>query len=136
MRKIVWTLAVLSVGAIMILPTSPAQATVERHELECTAYLVSLDTSGGREWQGGNVWHGRNGLETNRTEGSPYCAGMEVVVGNANLGVVGQAWGTFRYELDAFPGSGFKGRWQVQFNSPTGGEGDEVGQGYGLFEGW
>ncbi|HEX9122710.1 MAG TPA: hypothetical protein VF984_05020 [Actinomycetota bacterium] len=138
MRKIVRTLAVLSVGAITIVPMWPAQAAVERHELQCTTYLVSFDGSGGRGWEAGNTSHGRTGVETNRTEGSPYCAGMEIVGPEAgfNQGLVFTAWGTFRYELDAYPGSGFEGGWQLQFNNANQGQGEEVGTGYGFFEGW
>ncbi len=82
-------------------------------------------------------------MDTNRTEGSPYCAGMEIVGPDAGanevvivLGPRGTYWGTFRYELAAYPGSGFEGRWQMQANLHTWAEGDEVGTGYGVFEGW
>ncbi len=138
MRKIVRTLAVLSIGAMMIVPIWPAQAAVERHDLECTAWNVSFDTSGTRIWEAGPTFHARTAVETNRTEGSPYCAGMEIVGpdAGANEALVGTYWGTFRYELDAYPGSGFEGRWQMQCNVATWCEGDEVGTGYGYFEGW
>lgn len=137
MRKIVRTLTVL-VGAMVIVPMWPAQAAVEGHDLECTAYFLSFDGSGGRGWEAGITSHGRIGVETNRTMGSPYCTGTEIVGPEIgfNQALVGTFWGTFRYELDAFPGSGFEGRWQMQFNYPTQGEGEEVGTGYGAFDGW
>ncbi len=139
MRKIVRMLAVLSFGAMMLVPMWPAQAALERIDIACTAYFVSLDTSGTRTWEAGNTFHARTAVETNRTEGSPYCAGMEIVgpEGGFNGALVGTVWGTFRYELTGpYSGSGFEGRWQMQGNLATQNEGDEVGTGYGVFEGW
>ncbi len=131
---LVRTLAVLSVGAMMIVPMWPARATVERIEIACTDYFLSLDLSGATDWMAGNVWHGRGGQETVRTEGSPYCEGKEIVVGSVNLNDewVEEDWGTFRYELDAFPGSGFEGSWRCASSGPC----EEVGTGYGALEGW
>lgn len=60
----------------------------------------------------------------------------EIDTGGGNQALVGTYWGTFRFELDAFPGSGFEETWQLQFNYPNQGEDEEVGTGYGVFEGW
>lgn len=146
MRRIVRALAVLSVGGMLILLTGPAQAAVQRIGFSCLEYGIGEDFSGARGWEAGNTFHGRNGVVMFRDLGtSPelgrYCAGTDLVIGNINQNLltgVGQLRGTFRYELDAFPGSGFEGTFQEQVVVTEEGwaSGEGIAHGYGELEGW
>lgn len=134
MRRVLRTLVAASVGAIVFVPMTPAHATTERIPFACEEYLVSLDLSGAREWEAGNVPHGRNGTAILRPEGEAenlgeFCEGRDIVVGNHNW--FWTFWGTFRLELDAYPDSGFEGTWHELYP-----RGEGVGQGYGVLEGW
>ena len=148
MRKIVWTSALLSVGAVMVAPIwpAPARAAVERIPFSCLEYPISLDFSGARDVATDKTFHGWGAVVTFRDEGTSdelgvYCEGTDVVRGNTNenlLTGVGQFWGTFRTELDAFPGSGFEGTYHEQFAFTEEGfaSGEGVAKGYGELEGW
>ncbi len=135
MRTLVRVFAVLSVGAMAVVPMSPARASATRIPFDCDAYQTGLSFDDAREWEAGTTFQGRNAIETIEYVGDEYCDGIEIVVGNGILNPVtpweDPVWGTFRYELHGIDG-GFEGTWSVKYGLVLA----EVGMGYGELEGW
>lgn len=148
MRKIVRTLAVLSVGGLMALPSWPAQATVEQIPTTCQTHWVhepGWDVNGKTlsEFEylpDGRLWHHGDGWA--RGNGDVYCQGFWYVDGHWVLNeatMEGELWGTIRMELGfANIDGGFEASYtgQFVFEGDTIWEGELSGQGYGELQSW
>ena len=151
MRKFLRTLAVLSVGAMMIVPTWPAQASGEQIPTTCTTVSIQngWDVNGKETndfWVGEDGWLYHHGTGYWQAHGDTYCTGFWYGDGYWRIDdptmqppFEGYLWGTFRIELsDPKIDGGFEASYTGQFvwEGDTIWEGELSGQGYGDLQGW